>query len=507
MALNELIRHSVTRDEVESGYVSRFWISPLASSPMVNLPPSLPAYWSPQRDVVLRDAYRRGGQWASAVNIAVTKVSVQGYELSGDVALRVRRAREMLGALWIDVMERLTRDFVTCDNGSFLEVVRATKSYASRVLGFIYLSSARCVRTNDAEYPVLYIDALGHYHEMRSHQVADFSDMPDDDLFGVGLSATSRAYEDIYEDAAVRAYFREKATGRRPLSLYFMSGMAQNKIDQALESAHEDANRKGILSYMGAAVIGNPNDVPLNLVTVPLASLPDGFNQQQHEELMQIRFANALGLDPVELNPRLIGNRALGAGSQAQVLDDKQESKGLISLRQKIAAFLNDTDIWHPLPGGVTFAWSERDLKDQQAKASIESTRAATSKTRVESGITTAAEEKQVLVDAGDLPEDFIQVDTTEEEVLTDEDKADEGSVTAETPSVAEVAPGSSVFETPVPIPAIAAPQLAEAKEASDVADLMAEQYTDAQRLARVILRSNDGNPPTPATAREPVEA
>lgn len=433
---SDILRRSVTRDETEAyavnghggygGGIMRFTIAG-AAGPGLNLPYAPPQYWSPGRDTVLKAAYRNGGQWGSAVNIAVTKVMVAGYELDGDVAIRVRHAREMLGAGWIDLLTRLGRDYVTTDNGAFIEVVRATKAYGSKVLGFVALSSARCIRTGDPEIPVIYCDMLGQYHELKAHQVAEFSDMPDDDYYGVGLCATSRAWDAIYEDLAVSNYFKEKATGRRPTAMYFVTGFGPQGVSDAIAAAQEDTNRKGAQAFMGAAIAANPNPTTPNLITIPLMSLPDGFDEEKHLDITHIKYANAIGCDPTDLNPRLIGNRALGAGSQAQVLDDKADSKGLISLRYKLSAFLNDTERWHPLPGGTTFAWSERDLKDQQAKAGIAQTRAATRKTQVESGEITAEQALQLAVDAGDVPESFIAVDATTEETLTDEDKATEG--------------------------------------------------------------------------------
>jgi hypothetical protein len=444
----DILRRSVTRDEVEQATTHRYWFHALGDgTSMVSMAYEPPPYWSSERDAALRSVYRRGGLWASAVNIAVTRMMVAGYELDGDIALRVRRAREMLGAGWIDLLTKVGADYCTTDNGGFVEVVRASKAYASRVLGFVRLSSLRCIRTGDPETPVIYTDRLGRYHELRAHQVAEFSDMPDEDFYDVGLSATSRAWDYIYEHRAVSAYFKEKATGRRPLELVFMSGIGDAGIAQAISSAQEDADRQGKRSYMGVAVTGNPNNVPLQVARIPLASLPDGFNQQTHDEITQIRFAAILGIDPSDLNPRLIGNRALGAGSQAQVLDEKQDSKGLIALRQKFIQFLNDTERWHALPGGVTFAWSERDLRDQKAKADISQVRAATRAAQVASAEITPAEARQLAVDAGDIPENFIAQDQTTEETLTDEDKADQGI--AETPVSA---PDISV-DIPAPAP------------------------------------------------------
>lgn len=426
----ELLTKSVRKDEMQArtangGGVFRFYFAPgILSSPLLSLPIDPPPYWTPSRDRVLLQAYRRCGLWASAVNIAVTHISSMGYEVSGDIALRVRQAREMLGRDWAGLMMRLTRDYVTFDNGGFMQIVRATSGYGSKVLGYMYLPGARCVRTGDPDYPVVYMDEIGRLHELRSHEVVAFSDMPEDDLFGVGLCATSRAYDAIYEHLSVRQFFKEKATGRRPLALDFLTGISQEAVDDTIAGAKIDAAAMGMQAYMGTALTANANNVPLNHVRIPLADLPAGFDQGKHTELVEIEFAAALGIDPTDLNPQLIGNRQLGAGAQAQVLDDKTTSKGLVSLRQQLLAFFNDTEQWHPLPNSVTFAFSEKDLKDQQAQAAIASTRAATRAAQIASGEISAQEARQLAVDEGDLPTSFIAVDQTPDESLTDEDKA-----------------------------------------------------------------------------------
>jgi hypothetical protein len=504
MTLTDTLRKSVTRDELEQARTYRFMLSPMLGTSMLSLPADPPPYWSTNRDGVLKAAFRLDGLWSSSVHIAVTRISSLGYELDGDIGLRVKRAREMLGRDWGGLLQRFVKDFLTTDNGGFLEVVRATSAYASRVLGFVYLSSARCMRTGDPSVPVIYIDRLGQYHELRDYQVAEFSDLPDDDWNGVGFCATSRVYDALYEHAAVHAYFREKATGRRPLAVHFLSGMGQKQIEAAFLSAQEDADRKGILSYMGASVVGNPNEVPLTLVTVPLAELPDGFNQEQHEELTQIRYADALGIDPVDLNPRLIGNRALGAGSQAMVLDEKQSTKGLIALRQQLMHFFNDTERWHPLPAAVTFAWTERDLKDQRAEADISKVRADIAKVRIEAGITSAKQELQVQVDAGELPPVFLTIDQTPDETLTDEDKPEfseeQAAQQAADQAVDQAVPeGAAVASPPVsPTPALPATGVGLAQKA-------VAQKADTTTLATVTPRALEGKrkPGRPSNAEK----
>lgn len=174
----DILKRSVTREEVEQhASTSNYWIFPYAAGggSLVSMPYEPPDYWSRARDLALRDAYRKGGQWASAVNIAVTRASVGGYELDGDVALRVKRAREMLGNGWIDLLTQVALDYLTTDNGTFVEIVRASKGYGAKVLGLVRLSSFRCIRTGNPEIPVIYVDRLGKYHELKSYQVAEFS--------------------------------------------------------------------------------------------------------------------------------------------------------------------------------------------------------------------------------------------------------------------------------------------------------------------------------------------
>lgn len=435
---DDLINKSARKEEIQAranqgGGVFRFYFAPgILSSPLLSLPIDPPGYWSPSRDRTLLQAYRRCGLWASAVNIAVTRLSSTGYEVKGGVPLRVREARKMLGRDYVGLMQRLTRDYVTYDNGAFMQIVHATSGYGSKVMGFMYLPGSRCVRTGDPDRPVVYMDEIGYLHELRAHEVVAFSDMPDEDLLGVGLCATSRAYDAIYEHLSVRQFFKEKATGRRPLALDFITGISQEAVDDTIAGAKLDASAQGMQAYMGTALTANANNVPLNHVRIPLADLPAGFDQQKHTELVQVEFAAALGIDPSDLNPALIGNRQLGAGTQSQVLDDKQDSKGLVSLRQQLLGFWNDTEQWSALPNSVTFAFSENDIRDQQAQAALAQTRASTRASQILSGEITPLEARQLAVDDGDLPASFVTVDQTSEESLTDEDKAAEDSSTDE---------------------------------------------------------------------------
>lgn len=482
---SEILARSVTKDETNanSGGSLIRWYS-FGSSPLVPLPPDPGPWWAPERDKQLKRAYRTSGLWGTAVNIAATRVASMGYDLKGDVGLRTRKAREMLGSAWVELIQKLARDYCTQDNGAFLEVVRASRSPASKVLGFMYLDAGRCIRTGDNEIPVLYVDRLGRPHELRAHQVADFSDMPDDEFFGVGLSATSRAYDDIYMHLSVKTYMREKVTGQRPLAISFVNGISPARVQETVADSKAQADARGYVQYGGLAISASSTDQPITHVQLPIASLPDNFNPDTFQEETEIKLAAHIGIDPTELNPKLIGNRALGAGSQAATLDDKQNSKGLIAFRQKIAAFFLDTERWHPLPGGVTFAWSERDLKDQAAKAEVAKTRADTRKVQVETGEISAKQSLQMAVDAGDAPASFLEVDETLEETISDEDKAEAGTAETGASSQPNDPPGNSTEQPGAPQSApMVAPVVKEWDEALTTIKRMPAGATVLTRL------------------------
>jgi len=294
------------------------------------------------------------------------------------------------------------------------------------------------VRTGDEDIPVLYIDTKSRPHEMKAHQVVMWSDMPDDDFLGVGRSAADRCFDTIYMLSAARHYFKEKVAGRKALAMHLVKGFGRASIERGIDDMERNADAEGALSYGGVVIVPDPNDGTASSVEIQIAGIPDAFNWQETLENAQIEFAAATGLDATDLNPRLIGNRQLGAGSQAQVLDDKTKAKGLVALRQEITAFMNDTDTWHPLPASVTFAFVERDERDEATKIGNESARANVSKTRIESGITTPAQELQVLVDAGDVPDQFLQRDLTDDESLTDQDKSESIDTTLPTDQPAQ---------------------------------------------------------------------
>jgi hypothetical protein len=427
----EVIQHSVTKDDHPTdagrkGVVLHFWV-PAAAGGLISLPPYPPPYWSQQRDNVLRATLHYETLWASAIYIAISKLSALSYDVKGDVPLQVRRIQQMLlqaddGMGWVQFLQKHLRDFLLCDNGAFIEVVRASNASGSRILGLVPLDSRRCTRTGDPMVPLIYLDRMGREHEMKDHQVIMMSDMPDSSeyYYGVGFCAASRAYRAIYKLSALETYVAEKLSGRRPLALHFINNVTQPQIDEAITSAEQQANQKGRQAYMGAVVISNIDpSVQPQVATIDLAGLPDGFDAQQERRYAILSYADAIGFDPQELDPELLASKALGTGAQARIMDDKGAGKGLVAYKQQLTHKLN----WDVLPDRIWFYFHERDYRDQQQQAAVDGTIIDNMMKMKQAGIMDDMLATNYLVEKDVLERDVMPVDITPTIALSDEDK------------------------------------------------------------------------------------
>lgn len=386
------------------------------------LPPDPPAYWSPARDDVLRATIYRESAWDTAVAIAIAKMVSQAWEVEGEVPLRVRRAQDLLLATpWVRFISMQVRDYLLTDNGCFFGLERASRARGAKIVGLYHLDSRRCTRTGDADVPVLYRDRLGGEHELKDYQVVMLSDEPDPSEMwnGIGHCAGARAYHKVYKLASIETFVSEKVSGRRPLAVHLVNGITSKQLDDAIASAQQQAAQKGTQVYMGAVIAALMGDVAPQLVTIPLAEIPTGFDPALERKDAQLTYANALGLDPQDINPDLLASRAMGTGAQSQVIDDKARGKTLSVFRQAYTHALNE----FVFPDTVSMHFVENDLRDQKQLADVQTGRAGVLSSYVTMGAITPEQALQVAVDADDLPREFLVQDVTAGETLSDTER------------------------------------------------------------------------------------
>lgn len=428
--------------------------------------PQLPFHGTRERDRVLTATLDLEDMWASAVNKAVTKIAVRGYEVSdNDDSTRRTEAGQTLArdfdgpANYRSGMAKVVQDFLLTDNGWFIEVARASKKPGAKVQALYHLDSFRCYRTGNLDYPVLYLDWEGGWHKLRADQVIFGSDMPSGRarMFDRGRCAASRAFQTIVKLSAVETYFREKITGSRALALYFVSGISKQQLLDAMDTAEAEKVRKGHVVYKGAVLIPIQTDQPINIAPIDLASIPDGFDIAEERKDAYLRYANALGVPVQDIQP--LSGQGLGTGTQTVILDEAAEGQGLAYFVKDIEDKINHL----VMPKQTVFQIKVNDIRDQTAQAALNKSKADTLVALLGGGVISQAMALQMAVDDGIVPPEFLPQDVTPAGVLTD--SGDQSKV----PVLTAPAPYAGVVPPPV------APQQGFKADDTRIADLAAQ--------------------------------
>ena len=176
---------------------------------------------------------------------------------------------------------------------------------------------------------------------------------------------------------------------------------------------------------MGALVIPTISDADVAIAKIDLAGLPDGFNEQSEWSKALLAYAKALGLDPQDVSGPITGV-ALGTGKQSEVLHNKATGYGIGAFKAKFKAALREK----VLPNSVVFTFSESDAARKQAEAALTKTRTEIVTAQLAATIITVDQARQMLVDLGDLPEQFLTApDTTPDLSVASDDARGTGEV------------------------------------------------------------------------------
>ena len=458
----DVINNSVTKNDVEGQYrrgapgsVWHFFFPVGGENQIGNsvLPPEPPPYWTRDRDRLLRYTCIRGGLWAESVGIACTKIGAQDFEIEGDdVPQLVKRTQQMMLALdgkgYVNGVQRGVRDFLTCDNGEFWEIVRASNAAGSRVLGLMHLDSIRCTRTGDDEIPLTYLDLKGYWHELHDHEVIMMCDMPSAsaELFGVGLCAASRAYKAIFKLDVLATYFNEKVTGRKANEIHLVNGVSEKTLTSAIRSADAQQVEQGFQVYKNTVIIPVYSENAVSGYKIEVAGVPDGFNHKEEVDLAILEYANAIGLDLQDIQP--LSGQGLGTGKQSEVQMEKAKGKGLSARNKSFAHNVNEK----VAPDKVTFYFKDVDLVDETKKAANALVRAQTRQIQVTIGEINAEESRSYAVEQEDLPKEMantVQAVNALDDTLNDEEKPEVIDAADQANANQQAAPST----TPAPAP------------------------------------------------------
>jgi hypothetical protein len=393
--------------------------------------PDLPATgWSRQRDTVLSSTIKFEPFWNGAVKKAIAKGVTQQFDLK--FKDRNKGAAENLKELFKASNGRRglkhfliqhLQDYFLTDNGAFIEIDRQdNKKPGSKIIGLYHLDSLRCWRTGDPDVPVIYQDLRGNYHYLTWWQVWDISDTPNarNIYYGVGDCAAGGAYERIRRMVAIRIYEYEKITGGSPKVLHFIQGMTQQSLEDALKSNEASRRARQMTVYGGAALTASVAKEHLDVKSIPIASLPDNYKQDEEIEQAAVEYSNALGIPKLDLKP-LMG-RMSGTATQSDVIDSQLDSGGLGLWSSAFEDFVNEMLV----PSTVTFMWAFNNTRQQKAKADVDNVYVTAAAAMVTGQILLPDKAANWLVDQDVLDPSYLAApDVSDTNILAEDDKPD----------------------------------------------------------------------------------
>lgn len=374
----------------------------------------LPPYGTKSADAILAETPLIENMWASAVNTTLSKQVAIGFQITDTTknARRIDKAKQLMldfdGAYSLGLSKHV-RDFLTTDNGAFIEIIRASNARGSRIVGLAHLDSLRTYRTNDSDYPVIYQDYRGEFHRLRHEEVIMLSDMPSARVEhrGLGMCAARRAFETILKMCAIETYVREKVSGSRNLAIHIVNGITDMQLRDALMSSQEAQSQRGFVVYKGSTIIPMLKSENPSVVTIPLAEVPDGFNADSERKDAYLRYANALGVFVGEIQP--LSGQGLGTGTQTVVLEEAAEGRGMAAWRRAFTLALTH----HVFPTTTTFTFASSDVRDKKMRIDTLSMASSAIRNFLDTGVLTADQIRNYLVDEDIFPQEFLQFDVT----------------------------------------------------------------------------------------------
>jgi hypothetical protein len=281
----------------------------------------VPPWWSRQRDNELRRFWMSVNHLAGAFYTLKSKLAAVPFRIEArdaSVKAHVRMADQFqqileeesdFGQGWAECFGRFLLDRYTQDNGGFLEVIGDGKKdgpIMGPALGLAHLDSGRCQRTGSPEYPVVYTDTDSQRYRLHYTRVIYGSELPSPraEMNGVGLCWTSRCI-DVAQNMLDIATYKSEKLGSRPQRgiIVTQGGLDPEILQQAFVAAEHSMSDQGLSRFSKFVLVGSELAPDAAMQMIDLASLPDGFDEQQSITLGMFTIALAGGVPPRWLWP------------------------------------------------------------------------------------------------------------------------------------------------------------------------------------------------------------
>ena len=373
-----------------------------------------------QKDKTLASTITHVPAFYNAVKIGSTKFASQDFEVEGERADLAARLRDVLlisdlGKGWTHFAKNMAMQFLLQGNSWCARLIRASNAIGSPIINIQLLKKGEFKRTDDELRPV----------EVEGKKLWRWEVLIGEDLRGndhsTDVCAAEGVYSTIYTICAINTRIMEIETGSGFSGVDFINTGIKSAIDATfVEGAAENATEKlkaaGIIYQKGRLVIPVQNEDAITGYSLDLIDRPPHEHVESQRLAADLIFANAIGVYPAEINPKLTGKVALDSGRTASDQMDLSKTRGIEML---VKDLIHQIGIW-VTPQDLTFRLyapntAEKIRREQLRKLRIENASALVS----ELGLP-AEQGRNILADTNDLPREFAEPDETKGGTATD---------------------------------------------------------------------------------------
>ena len=373
-----------------------------------------PAYGTPDRDRFLRSLWKTEPILAGAMYAFVSKLRALGWTLEGGrnkVSQWSRILHEAEGGQgWNVFISKVIEDYLSCDDGGFIELGKAFKNGPVRAL--FHIDSVRCQLIGAGH--AVYKDFEGNEHPLKPGDYAHFCSMPspDEDMKGKGFCFVSRALKAAKLLLALHKYEAEKLENLPPEGIATITGLTIKQVQKAFDLYKAKRQSRDQLTFPGILwLVGNPmapggaGQVKVDLTA--FSTLPEQFDRQGLIETYAKTLAAAAGMD---VNEFWQPERGGFGPSRGEVTIQHQKAKG--KGPGEAIVCLERIFNWYILSEGVIFAFDAQDDEDDLRRAEIQKIEISNVKEMAEplseeGGLISLEEGRELLVAKQILPEDY----------------------------------------------------------------------------------------------------
>lgn len=364
-------------------------------------------------DLKLRTFWPTECYLQSALYAIATRNAAFSWTLQGGESV-VEYYREMLTENWIDICYKWNIDYLTQNNGAFIEIIRETDAPDSLCIGINHLDSSRCRRTGVADYPIVYTDIEGYQHKLAPHQVWAVADMPSpiETMNGVGMCATYRILREAQRMRDISVHDREKLQGFVTKGFILVNNVSTKNVTEMLKEHNATQMQKGFVRYNKPAIFASLDpSKPATAQVVDLADMGDGFNKDLEMKWYITVLAMALGCDYQDLAPLSSGN--LGTSTQSQTLHLKSKGKGPAMYMKRFAHMMNWSGI---LPKTVEFEFDEKDVEDDINQEELAQRKANQRQVYITTGVKSPLAVRTEMLETGEITQEIFDLMAKEDE-------------------------------------------------------------------------------------------